>query len=989
LADKDPQNLAFTGNLGLGGATRTYSRGTVYAPAGQLTQEQFGTSSPVYNNLSYNSRQQLVQILANTTGSPSLMNLGKIVNQYECSGVGCNGTENNGNLRKQEIHIPNDDQGSTETTWYQQFDYDYLNRLKRVHEYTGNTNLDWQQEFAYDRWGNRTISQTNTWGTNIPKPNYGVNASNNNRLTAPPGYSTTYDAAGNVITDTYSGAGTRVYDAENRMTQPGSANTQYTYNSDGQRVRRKVNGIETWQIYGFDGELLAEYPASGAKQNPTKEYGYRNGQLLISADSGNAFAPLLFGDDFNDNLFNTNYWTRFYPGAPTVSEQSQQLWVTLTQNTAAYNGVYSNTTYDLTGRMVQVELPQAVSQAGWCENYLELELNANNYFMIQVGAGNLLLRSRVNGVNDQASVPFDATQHRFWRIRHDQSANLIYFETSANETVWITRKSVTPGFSLGALRIDLLAGCYGTGNGNPGAAKYDNVKLLSSTGGSTSLTVPNAGFEAPVLGNGSWQYSPTGGSWTFANGGGITGMNSAFTGTPSTAPEGVQVAFIQSTGTIIQSISGFQANTNYIITFSAAQRTNCCNAGGQDIQVYVDSDWKGTFHPNSNGVYVEYSTSSFNTTAGTHTVKFVGVDPLHTGVTAFIDNVRINGSPKPGYGIQWLLTDQLGTPRMVFDETGTRTNVKRHDYLPFGEELPANTGLRLTTQGYSASDGVRQQFTQKERDNETGLDYFINRYYSSTQGRFISVDPTLQSIDPTNPQTLNRYTYALNNPLAFIDPDGLDPLFIGSYDKLTDEQKRLFETFVQKNYAEELKNPLFSAESLWNSSAAVANGDAAAGPNSRLLDDGQLTNFIGVTKMLEKRGVIDQVASISEIHGDAPEGHTYRIIGELKNNSSAVAAIKKAFPWPIAGKGHGQYSDSDREQGPIGAPNGQVSRVPKGTGVDIDVDYRCIFCKGHVSKGGLGSDIRVGTHYEDGRKRYGPMPALSMTKEEVRIKSLY
>ena len=260
-----------------------------------------------------------------------------------------------------------------------------------------------------------------------------------------------------------------------------------------------------------------------------------------------------------------------------------------------------------------------------------------------------------------------------------------------------------------------------------------------------------------------------------------------------------------------------------------------------------------------------------------------------------------------------------------------------------------------------------RQFTLKERDNETGLDYFLARYYSSVQGRFTSPDPTLLSVNGFNPQTWNRYTYVLNNPLAFIDPDGLDPLdppFIGTYDKLTDEQKRLFETYVKQNHAEELKNPLFTAESLWNSSVAVANGDAAAGPNSRLLDDGQLTNFIGGTKMLEKRGVINQVASISEIHGDAPEGHTYRIIGELKNNSSAVDAIKKELPWPIAGSGHGKYSESNREQGPLGAPNGQVSRVPDGTGVDVDVDvdYRCILCKGHKSKGGLGSDIRVGTH---------------------------
>lgn len=135
-----------------------------------------------------------------------------------------------------------------------------------------------------------------------------------------------------------------------------------------------------------------------------------------------------------------------------VREQSQQLQITLSPNTAAYNGVYSNATYDLTNQMVQVESVQAVSQAGWCENYLEVELNSNNYFMIQVGAGNMIFRSRVNGVNDQTSIAFDGVANRFWRIRHDQSTNQIYFETSANDSVWLTRKSVTAGFSLTTLR---------------------------------------------------------------------------------------------------------------------------------------------------------------------------------------------------------------------------------------------------------------------------------------------------------------------------------------------------------------------------------------------------------------------------------------------------------------------------------------------------------------------------------------------------------
>ena len=59
----------------------------------------------------------------------------------------------------------------------------------------------------------------------------------------------------------------------------------------------------------------------------------------------------------------------------------------------------------------------------------------------------------------------------------------------------------------------------------------------------------------------------------------------------------------------------------------------------------------------------------------------------------------------------WLVGDQLGTPRMVADRSGSLAGVKRHDYLPFGEELIAGAGGRATAQGYGATDNVRQKFT--------------------------------------------------------------------------------------------------------------------------------------------------------------------------------------------------------------------------------------------------------------------------------------
>jgi RHS repeat-associated protein len=80
--------------------------------------------------------------------------------------------------------------------------------------------------------------------------------------------------------------------------------------------------------------------------------------------------------------------------------------------------------------------------------------------------------------------------------------------------------------------------------------------------------------------------------------------------------------------------------------------------------------------------------------------------------------------------------------------------------------------------------------TQKERDIETGLDYFGARYFASTHGRFTGVDPYDINLERQNtpdpeeanalfrnyisqPQHWNRYAYALNNPLRYVDPDGL------------------------------------------------------------------------------------------------------------------------------------------------------------------------------------------------------------------------
>ena len=122
-----------------------------------------------------------------------------------------------------------------------------------------------------------------------------------------------------------------------------------------------------------------------------------------------------------------------------------------------------------------------------------------------------------------------------------------------------------------------------------------------------------------------------------------------------------------------------------------------------------------------------------------------------------------------GGGTSYLTNDHLGSTRVVTKSDGS---VKaRYDYLPFGEELPSTVGGRSGVTGYSGADSTRQRFTSKERDVESGLDYFLARYYSSAQSRFTSVDPVGGSgIDA---QSWNGYAYSRNNPLKYIDPEGL------------------------------------------------------------------------------------------------------------------------------------------------------------------------------------------------------------------------
>ena len=123
----------------------------------------------------------------------------------------------------------------------------------------------------------------------------------------------------------------------------------------------------------------------------------------------------------------------------------------------------------------------------------------------------------------------------------------------------------------------------------------------------------------------------------------------------------------------------------------------------------------------------------------------------------------------PG-GVFYYFSDHLKTASVVTDSVG---NIKSEsDYYPWGGEIQ-----------FVNVDSNHYKFTGKERDSESGLDYFGARYYSNRLGRFITPDWAAKATavpyaEFSDPQSLNLYSYVRNVPTVRGDPDGHCPICI-------------------------------------------------------------------------------------------------------------------------------------------------------------------------------------------------------------------
>ncbi len=158
-----------------------------------------------------------------------------------------------------------------------------------------------------------------------------------------------------------------------------------------------------------------------------------------------------------------------------------------------------------------------------------------------------------------------------------------------------------------------------------------------------------------------------------------------------------------------------------------------------------------------------YPSDDYNiTTTGQNSVPEITKHLFANG--ADVATINITGSDTKIY---YNHPDSLQSSSIMTDTTGTIAETM--DYYPFGQIRIDNKTTTLSEQ---------RKYIGQEYDEDTNLNHLNARYYNSAIGRFISQDPLVITTPEkflADPQQLNSYSYARNNPIVSSDPTGLMP----------------------------------------------------------------------------------------------------------------------------------------------------------------------------------------------------------------------
>ncbi len=617
--------------------------------------------------------------------------------------------------------------------------------------------------------------------------------------------SSSYDAAdrvtaityptGEVVTQTYNGRG-----LPNTLNGSVAGNlvTSTTYNQLAQVTRINLgNGdFDTYAYYGLDagapsgywGKLWQINTSNTSTTLRSVRYTWdANGNMVQRQDALTGETEI-FGYDFLDRLTSAS-------GAYSESYTYNKIGNILSKNGVAY-------TYG--------SKPHAVTQVG--ETTYVYDAN-----------GNMITRGTQTIIYDMANMPTTVTTSTIipqtaWSamtsgttvqlngVWGSNASNIFAVGASGtirryNGSAWSTSTSGT------TVQLKSIWGSNASNVFAVGASgtirKYNGTSWSAMTSGITGLFPPSL--------NGVWGSSA---SNVFAVG--ASGTILKYNGTSwSKMTSGITVQLNSVWGSNASNVFAVGASGN-IRRYNGSAWSTMTSGTTQNLWAVWGTASNDVFAAGANGVVLHYNGSAWNTMSNSATAILYGVwgssgdnvfaagasgtirrckSTIQQSVSTFVYDGNGNRIKKTEGGETTIYVNQYYEKNITTNETTTH-------YYSGGKEVAyrINSSLRyvhqdslgstsLTTSSSGAVVASIKYFpfgvcrnsqgnldTDKlftgQRLDDTGLYYYNARYYDATIGRFISPDTMIQ--DPSNPQTLNRYSYCLNNPLKYTDPSGHD-----------------------------------------------------------------------------------------------------------------------------------------------------------------------------------------------------------------------
>jgi len=239
------------------------------------------------------------------------------------------------------------------------------------------------------------------------------------------------------------------------------------------------------------------------------------------------------------------------------------------------------------------------------------------------------------------------------------------------------------------------------------------------------------------------------------------------------------------------------------------------------------------------------------------------------------------------YSLFWNHTDWLGTERVRTNSSGVF--IQGFTDSPYGMNLAYNP----------ASDVSPMHFTGKQRDYESGLDFFEARYFGggNNLGRFMTPDPLGGGL--ADPQTLNKYAYVRNNPLSLTDPTGL---------------------YICTGTQDQCKKFEITLDSLRSRKGDVGRAATAYGAKGE--DNGVTVGFADLSKKGEGGNTVSTIGADSN--------------GNLRANSDVTINSKINGDSYAAAIGHeGSHAADAQDVVKSGLSGGMIAGQPIHAGMDI------------------------------------------------------